>query len=86
MDDIRRAVRSFVVAEFLQGEDSPELADDTPLRESGIIDSLGTVKLVSFVERTFGIEVDARDATPSNFGTLGAIAVYVARRRSGPRP
>ena len=58
MDQIRSSVRAFIVSEFLQGEDSAELQDETPLRASGILDSLGTVKLVSFVERTFELEVE----------------------------
>lgn len=84
MDEIRSRVRAFIVNEFLQGEHSPELRDDTPLRASGVVDSLGTLRLISFVEEAFAFEVDPHDATADNFGTIGAIVAYVARRKAPP--
>ena len=50
------------------------LKDDTPLRTSGILDSVATLKVVTFVEDKYGIEVEAHEAGVANFDTIDAIA------------
>jgi acyl carrier protein len=77
MSQVRNAVREFVLQNFLQGEDPRNLTDDTELKESGILDSLSTLRLVSFLEESFGIELDAADLTPSNLSTLQSIEAMV---------
>jgi acyl carrier protein len=46
---------------------------------SGLLDSLGFVKLILHLEQTCGVRIDRKDLTPDNFDGLGKIAVYVAR-------
>jgi acyl carrier protein len=55
MDEIKSKLRTYILSHFLPGESAGNLKDDTPLRTSGIIDSLGIIQLVSFVEDSFGI-------------------------------
>jgi acyl carrier protein len=83
MDDIRLALRSFILSEFLVGEAPSQLKDDTPLRTSGIVDSLGTLNLVSFVERRFGIEVEAHEASVENFDTVEDLVAFVGQKQAG---
>jgi acyl carrier protein len=56
-----QVVRDFILQEFLVGADPDELTDTTPLIESGILDSLAIIKLVTFLEERYEIvvEVDA---------------------------
>lgn len=77
MSDVRQAVREFVLQNFLQGEDPRNLTDETELKESGILDSLSTLRLVSFLEDSFKIELDAADLTPANLSTLLTIEALV---------
>ena len=51
------------------------------LIESGIIDSLGILDVVAFVESEFGVRVEDEDLTPENFQSVAQIASYVSRRR-----
>jgi acyl carrier protein len=81
MQEIKKTLRDFVLAEFLPGEDPKNLADDTPLRTGGILDSVGTLKLVSFVERRFGIEIEAHEAGVENFDRIEDIAGLVVRKK-----
>jgi acyl carrier protein len=83
MDDIKQTIRQFVLAEFLPGEAPGNLKDDTPLRTGGILDSVGTLKLVSFVEQRFGIEVDAHEAGVEHFDRIEDIAALVAKKSRG---
>jgi acyl carrier protein len=73
MPEIKETVRQFILANFLQGEDPSNLTDDTELKESGILDSLSTLKLVSFVEETFKVEFEANDLDAGNLASLASI-------------
>ena len=77
-DEIRR----YILTEFLPGESDANLRDDTPLRTGGVLDSMATLKLVAFVEQTYGIEVDAHEAGIDNFDCIRDIAAFVARKRA----
>jgi acyl carrier protein len=74
-------LREFILREFLPGESPAELKDDTPLRTSGIIDSMGALSLVSFVEERFGFEVEAHEAGVENFDTIHDMVGFIARKR-----
>ena len=54
-----------------------------PLRTGGILDSVATLKLVTFVEERFGIEVDAHEAGVEHFDRIEDIATLIARKRQG---
>jgi acyl carrier protein len=81
--DIKNQLRQHILAEFLPGESSANLKDDTPLRTSGVLDSMATLQLVTFVEDRFGVEVQAHEAGVENFETIGAIADFVTRKLAG---
>ena len=68
-------LRTFIVTE-LNGwnGDSSGLSDDYPLIEANVLDSLGILQVVQFVEREFGIEVLDEELVPENFGTIAGIA------------
>ena len=73
MDNIRETVRVFILENFLPGEDPRNLTDDTELKESGILDSLSTLKLVTFLEERFTVEFEANDLDAGNLSSLANI-------------
>jgi acyl carrier protein len=79
--DITREVRAFVVAEFLAGEDASDLTGDYDLIDSGVIDSLGLVRLLSHVTQAYQIPVDDIELRPDDFRTLDAIVAMIAGHR-----
>ena len=81
MNDIKGTVKGFVMKEFLPGEDPAELKDDTPLITGGILDSIATLKLVGYLEETFGIQLQAHEAGADYLNTLSDIAALVAAKR-----
>ena len=70
MTEIVPTVKSFILTNFLQGEDPENLTPSTELIRSGVLDSLATLDLVSFLETTYGIELEAHDVDARNLGTL----------------
>ena len=77
MDAINDVVKSYILKEFLPGEDPNELTDSTPLVTGGILDSLATLKLVSFLEEQYGIAVQAHEADVEHLDTVQDIAALV---------
>lgn len=73
-------IRDYILREFLEGEDPDELEDDTPLISSGILDSIATLKLVSFLEETFGIALAPHEADEEYIGTIASMAKLVREK------
>jgi acyl carrier protein len=78
---IREAVRAYILAEFLPGEDPEELRDDTPLITGGILDSIATLKLVAHLEEKYGIELQAHEADADHLNTVSDICELVQSKR-----
>lgn len=57
---------------------------DTPLIEGGLLDSIGLLELVSFIEETFAVTLPLEDFVPENFATPNAVAALVERLRAAP--
>ncbi len=72
-------IRSFILEKFPAARKRP-LNDDVPLLESGIIDSLGILDVVGFLERTFDIKIEDEELTPENFGNIKRIAFFVEKK------
>ena len=82
MKDVKESIRQFILTTYLPGESAANLRDDTPLRTSGVLDSLATLRLVSFVEQEFGIEIDAHETGDDTFDRIDNIAALVERKRA----
>ena len=74
-------IKKFILDEFLPGEDPGNLTATTPLMSAGILDSLATLKLITFLEQEFNIEVAAYEADEEHFNTLQSICELVDSKR-----
>jgi len=70
-------IRNFITDEILHGSMDRPLDDHDPLIESGIIDSMGIMTLLAFVEEQFSIEIPGDDLIPENFASITAITALV---------
>ena len=75
------ALKTFLLNEFLPGEDPAALTDTTPLMSSGILDSLAMLKLISFLENEFGVKIEAHEADEENFETINDMVRLVDSKR-----
>jgi acyl carrier protein len=78
--EIRAKIRAFILASI----NLPDLSDDDNLFESGIVNSLFAVELMTFLEKTFGIEVTPDDLEIANFQSIEASAEFVTRKKAQP--
>ncbi|NVJ21059.1 MULTISPECIES: acyl carrier protein [Myxococcus] len=66
----------YIAEEILEG-DAEDLLPSTPLLELGILNSLETARMMTFIEKQYGITVPADAMRVENLSTLSAIADMV---------
>jgi methoxymalonate biosynthesis acyl carrier protein len=78
-NNVKETVRNFINNSInIDG-----LGDDENLFESGIVNSLFAVQLMTFVERIFRIEIGMEDLDVENFKSVSATAMFIERKSAG---
>jgi acyl carrier protein len=80
-DEVKNTVRGYIREEFLPDEDPSALADSTPLISSGILDSIATARLVSFLENRFEVRFKASEIGVDRMDTIDLIAATIEAKR-----
>jgi acyl carrier protein len=75
-------IRNFIIEHFPSAR-RRKLGNSDALLENGIIDSLGVLDLVSFLEAAFAISVSDEELLPENFQTVERLARFVEGKRNG---
>jgi acyl carrier protein len=74
-------IKAFIQKEFLRHQTLDlDIADN--LIEQGIIDSLGIMRLLTFLERSFGVKVSDEELIPVNFETIENISSFIRGKES----
>ena len=74
---IEKQIRDFILESYLFTDDESALVNDQSLLEAGIIDSTGILELISFIQQTFGVQVEDDEMVPDNFDTVERIVAYI---------
>jgi acyl carrier protein len=82
MSQIEQDLREFVIDTFLFGNEDAKLSNDDSFVEMGVIDSMGILNLVSFVETRYGVEVANADLVPEIWDSVGRIARFVTSKET----
>ena len=69
--DVKEKIRKFIIDEFMP--EGSNLDDNEPLFENGIIDSLGLIKLSTFIGDSFGVVINPSDVSMDNFDNIEKI-------------
>ena len=73
-------IRDFIAHTFPLAR-AAKLEPDSPLLTSGIVDSLGVLTILGFLQREFGVELLDEELTAENFGSVASLAGLVAGKR-----
>lgn len=76
----KEIIKEFISHELLHGSRETPLNDEDQLIELGIIDSLGIMTLLTFVEDRFSLQISGDDLIPENFGSIAAISDLIERQ------
>lgn len=85
MQQIEREVRQFIVDNYFFGQDECEFSDDDSFLDKGVLDSLGILSLVSFIQQEYGIEIDDQELVPDNWDSVRRVAQFVHKKLNSSR-
>jgi len=77
--NIEQKIREFIVKNLYYAE-GPTLTDDASFLAEGVIDSMGSMELVAFVESEFKIKVEMSEVVVKNFDSISKLANFVRRK------
>lgn len=73
-------VRQFLADNFILDEGGAGVGADESLTQAGVLDSMGVLELIMFIEERFGLSVPDEDTLPENLDSIERIAGYISRR------
>lgn len=81
--ELKEKIRKFIEDNLVVFEDEADFSDSDNIFEMGFVNSLFAMKLVSYIEQEFSIEVDNDDLEISNFSSVDRIVGYVENKKEG---
>jgi len=73
-------LRQFIMENLVTEYELGNLDENQSLFETGIVDSMGILKVVAFIETEFQIQIDDEDLLPENFETLFYLAEMISKK------
>jgi acyl carrier protein len=78
--EIKGRIREFVTRNLLFSENGFPYSDDDSFLGQRVVDSLGVIELVAFVEREFRVAVNPAEVTPDNFDSVDRLAGFIRQK------
>ena len=73
---IESKIREFIIKNLYYAEDSP-ITDEASFLETGVVDSMGVMELVAYIQSEFGVEVAQQEIVVENFDSISKLADFV---------
>jgi acyl carrier protein len=80
--EINSLLKQFIESKLVSNKAYKNLSESDPLLTTGIIDSLGIVKLLTFIKDQFSVTIADEDITPENFATIDAISSLIQSKKN----
>ncbi|GAA1917031.1 hypothetical protein GCM10009716_27690 [Streptomyces sodiiphilus] len=74
-------ITRFIITSFASDVSSDELPADLDLLDTGVVDSLGLLRLIAWVGDEYGIPVMEKDISPAQFSSVDSIAEFIREAR-----
>lgn len=78
--EIIAELEKFILSELAFNKDQRSIASDEDILSMGVVDSMGIIRLVAFIEEKFGITVKDEDIVPENFQNIDSINNYIVSK------
>lgn len=79
----REQLRQFILNNYLFTDDQSALADDTSFLDNGILDSMGILELIDFLDETFSVKVAGDELVPENLDSINSVLKFLAAKTQG---
>src|SRR5713226_7441258 len=80
--DLEKHIRKYVAENLLYVDDDFEYDNDTSFIGEGLIDSMGIMELVTYVQSDFDITVEQQEVTPDNFDSMNKLVAFIRRKQA----
>jgi len=80
--EIEEHIQRYISENMLFTEGRFDYDNDVSFLQEGILDSVGVMELVGFVESHFGIRVSPNEVTPEHFDSVNKLAAFVRSKQS----
>jgi len=80
--ELDQQVRSYLVQNLLYIDDASQYDNDASFIGEGLIDSMGVMELVTYVQSRFGIPVEQHEVTPDNFDSVSKLVAFIRNKQS----
>ena len=77
--NINQELEKHLLNEHVMAQGKSSIKPDEDLLTQGIIDSLGLLKLVAFMENNFHISIPEEELIPENFGTIESLSNLITK-------
>jgi acyl carrier protein len=83
-DSNREIIRNFIKKNLVKKQEHLEINDQDNIIENGVVDSLGLIKMVNFLEENFSLRLGDEDIVPENFESIESISILLERTMNRP--
>jgi acyl carrier protein len=73
--EIKNEIKNYIVEASLS--DANNIKDDTLIFDDGLLDSMGLLFLIEFLNENYKIEVNDEELNPKNFESINSIISFV---------
>ena len=80
--DSSEIIKNFITNDILTDANKTNLRYEDSLLETGIIDSLGIMKMLAFLSEKFDLNVEDEEVIPENFETINAITTFIEKKKT----
>ena len=80
--NIENSIKEFIATNLLYTPEAFPGHNETSFLEAGIVDSMGIMELVGFVQSRFGVVPEPREITPENFDSVARLGAFVRRKQA----
>jgi acyl carrier protein len=78
--EVNSKIRNFIMSEFKSNTQTQDISNDYSLIDSGVIDSVGIISLLNFLEKSFSVNISSDELMPENFDTINLITYFVEKK------
>lgn len=80
IDSIRQQLRSFILENYLFTDDQSALADNSSFLDGGILDSMGILELIDYLDESFAIKVEGDELIPDNLDSINSLIAFIGKK------
>lgn len=77
IQETKKALRTFILENYLFTDDESALNDNDSFLDSGVLDSMGVLELIAFLDDDLSISVEGDEVTPSNLDSIDKIMAFI---------